>query len=378
MLRRSRSKSKSFYLPSEDEKTLELKTKTRRSPTPTFHGGSFSYSPQRIRRTSAYSPKLRKAVSLKVLDVLKDPSLHTQFLADLERKGSNKSCKSSDPCFVGKGTYAFAYKTCLAKNKCLLFKVKRPNRDFDINEYRINEDAFAKLKSKSKPVLVTQPQGVLGSSTNPLAFVFSFEENSMTMGEFIQKVKFTEEEFKAIIFQVVFVLLNLQKGIPGFTHNDLHTDNVLVVKHSTPQTFSYRNLRFKCIYSIRIIDFGQASTNARQTTDAQAIWGRVLGNTMVDFLRLANWIIITLYKQLRRTKVFAVQQCTANFLLLLSNYVSKDCIKNGGSTRDTRTGNFLSNPWLCVNRLGETYLNTLYSQSKKNAMELVIKDAYFT
>ena len=295
----------------------------------------------------------------------------------MERKGSNKSCKSFDPCFVAKGTYAFAYKTCLGKNKCLLFKVKRPNRDFDINEYKINQDAYAKLKSKSTPVLVTQPQGVLGSSTNPLAFVFSFEENSMTLGEFIQKVKFTEEEFKAIIFQVVFVLLNLQKGIPGFTHNDLHTDNVLVIKHSTPQKFSYRNLRFKCIYSIRIIDFGQASTNARQTNDARAIWSKVLGNTMVDFLRLANWIIITLYKQLRKTRIAAVEQSTKNFLLLLSNYVSKDCIKNGGSTRDTRTGNFLSNPWLCVNKYGEAYLNTLYSQSHKNAMELVIKDQFF-
>jgi serine/threonine protein kinase len=321
---------------------------------------------------------VRKAVSLRVLDVLKDPSLHSEFLDDLEKKGTGKSCKSHDPCFVGKGTYAFAYKTCLGKNKCLLFKVKRPGREFDINEYKINQDAFNKLRGKSKPALVTQPQGVLGSSTNPLAFVFTYEENSVTLGEFIQKVKFSLEEFKAIIFQVVYVLLHLQKALPGFTHNDLHTDNVLVVKHASEQSFSFRNVKFRCKYSIRLIDFGQASTNARKTKDAQAIWGRVLGNTMVDFLRLANWMIITLYKQIRRSKIVSLQSCTSGLLLLLSNYVSKDCVKNGGSTRDTRTGNFLSNPWLCMNKQGEGYLNSLYSPHQKNAMELIIQDEFFT
>ena len=316
-------------------------------------------------------------MSLKVVDVLKDPTLHTQYLSDLEKKGSNKSCKSHDPCFVGKGTYAFAYKTCLGKNKCLLFKVKRPNREFDINEFRINQDAYQKVKTKSKPALVTQPQGVLGSSTNPLAFVFSYEENSTTLGEFLQKVKFTSEEFRAILFQIVLVLLHLQKALPGFTHNDLHTDNVLVVTHSSLQTFTYKSITYKCKYSIRIIDFGQASTNSKKTKDAEAIWSKVLGNTMVDFLRLANWIIITLYKQLRRTRVMSLQSSTASLLLLLSNYVSKECVKNGGSTRESLTGHFLSNPWLCVNKQGEIYLNSLYSHHHPNAMELVIKDDFF-
>ena len=389
--------------------TLQFKTKTRMSLsggyTPNKLGlrsrvlrdsGSSpslkTQSPQR--RKKKKSPKKRNskssgsgsgssgqgydsALKLKVLDVLNRPSLHASYVSDIENKASGKSCKTHDPCFVAAGTYANAYKTCL-KNKCFLFKVRKPKRQFDINEYLINMEGYKKLVRLEKIPLIAQPYGVLGSSTDPLAYVYAFEENSEVLGKFLEFVNFTENEFRAIIFQVATVLAHLQNALPGFTHNDLHTDNVLVITHSKEQVFNYKSLKFKSKYSIRIIDFGQASTNAKQTRDAVSIWGSTLGNTMIDFLRLANWILLRLYKKLKFSTSKELRSTTSNFLILLSAYVSKDCVKNGGDSRDNSlTGKFLSVPWLSVNKIGQKYINSLYSQDKKNAMEQVLQNEYF-
>jgi hypothetical protein len=279
---------------------------------------------------------------------------------------------------VASGTYANAYKTCENK-KCLLFKVKKKGRSFDINEYKINLNAYKKLKKNQKMPLIAQPFGVLGSSKNPLAYIYAYEDNSMVLGRFLESVNFSEVDFKAIIFQIATSLFYLQKGLPGFTHNDLHTDNVLVITHSKPETFHYKKLSFQSKYSIRIIDFGQASTNAYKTQDAVAIWGATLGNTMVDFLRISNWILLRLYKKLRNSKSAQLKSSCANFLILLSEFVSKDCVKNGGDRRDNSlTGKFLSTPWLSINKLGVSYINSLYSLKHTNAMQKVLEDDYFS
>ena len=309
--------------------------------------------------------------------MIKNPRLHEAYVSNIENKASRKSCKTHDPCFVGSGTFANAYKTCENK-KCLLFKVRKPKREFDINEYTINLNAYKKLLKNQKMPLVAQPFGVFGSSKNPLAYVYAYEDNSMVLGKFLDQVNFSELEFKAIIFQIASVLFYLQKGLPGFTHNDLHTDNVLVITHKKAETFQYKKLSFQCKYSIRIIDFGQASTNAHQTIDAQKIWRATLGNTMVDFLRVSNWILLGLYKKLRFNKSAQLKSSCANFLLLLSEFVSKDCVKNGGHSLDNSlTGKFLSTPWLSINKLGENYINSLYSQKHANAMQMVLQDDYF-
>lgn len=382
--------------------TLQFKTKTRMSLSGGYLSPSNTFNLRRSRlRTLSRSSRSRKSRSnteprrrrkakkqasttssisnlkIKVLDVLKRPNLHASYVADIENKASGKSCKTHDPCFVASGTYANAYKTCTGKT-CFLFKVRKPKREFDINEYLINLEGYKKLTRVEKMPLIAQPYGVLGTSNNPLAYVYAYEENGVVLGKFLEFVKFTEYEFKAIIFQVAMVLFHLQKGLPGFTHNDLHTDNVLVNTHSKEQTFTYKSLTFKSRYSIRIIDFGQASTNTKKTRDAVHIWGSVLGNTMVDFLRLANWTLLRLYKKLRTSNSLDLKSSCANFLILLSAYVSKDCVKNGGHSRDnTLTGKFLSMPWLSVNKMGEKYINSLYSFHHKNAMEQVLQNEYF-
>jgi len=328
-------------------------------------------------RRSGKKKSLSSTVKLKILDVLKNPRLHQPFVSDIENKASGKSCKTHDPCFVASGTYANAYKTCESK-KCLLFKVKKKGREFDINEYTINLNGYKKLKKNQKIPLIAQPFGVLGSSKNPLAYIYAYEDNSMVLGQFLERVNFSELDFKAIIFQIASVLFYLQKGLPGFTHNDLHTDNVLVITHSKAETFQYKKLSFQSKYSIRIIDFGQASTNAHKTKDAVGIWGATLGNTMVDFLRISNWILLRLYKKLRHNKSAQLKSSCANLLILLSEFVTKDCVKNGGHSRDNSlTGKFLSTPWLSINKLGVNYINSLYSLKHKNAMEKVLQDDYF-
>jgi len=346
--------------------------------------GSFQSSSRRssirsspFKKSSGKKRIVNSNVKHKILDVLKNPKLHQPFVSDIENKASEKSCKTHDPCFVASGTYANAYKTCENKT-CLLFKVKKEGRTFDINEYTINLNGYKKLKKNQKIPLIAQPFGVLGSSKNPLAYIYAYEDNSVVLGDFLDKVNFSEADFKAIIFQIASSLFYLQKGLPGFTHNDLHTDNILVITHSKAETFHYKKLSFQSKYSIRIIDFGQASTNTHKTKDAIGIWGATLGNTMVDFLRVSNWILLRLYKKLRNTKSAQLKSSCSNFLILLSEYVSKDCVKNGGHSRDNSlTGKYLSTPWLSINKLGVNYINSLYAIKHKNAMEQVLQSGYF-
>lgn len=310
----------------------------------------------------------------KLEDILKNPQYHSQYLEDITNLGALNTCKNYDPCLVGEGSYALAYKTCPPRSKeCFLLKIKHKNRSFDVNEYRINEEGYKHLRSK-KLILIAQPRGILGDLSDPSAFVYVFEEGSQTLRSFLETVRYSHSEFKTIIFQIVLCLKTLQNTVPGFTHNDLHTENVLVLRQ--PSVVQNKSMKMKCKYSIRIIDFGQSSTNALQTQDAIKMWLNTSGNTMVDFLKLANWVLMDLYITYHKTRNNQVRLCIANFLLLLSNYVSHDCVKNGSSVT-TKTGKFLSLPWLCLNQDGERYINSLYSPRHKNAMELILSDSYF-
>jgi serine/threonine protein kinase len=317
----------------------------------------------------------------KVLDIIThpkqyNPEEHKGMLEDIEQYGSETCRGPIDPCFVGDGSYARAYKTC-GKRDCYLLKIKKTKRTFDINEYKINEMAYRKLLAK-KFTLIAQPKGVFGYAHDPLAFVYLFEEGSITLDKFLETYDFDESELKSILFQSALCLYSLQKGVPGFCHNDLHTDNILIVPQS--KVFSYGSVKMRCKYTIRLIDFGQSTTVQHKTKLGHQLWEKTSGNTMVDFLRLCNWILLTLYKLIRFDTNLKIKSIITNFLALLSGYVSKDCIRNGGKARkaSSKTGKYLSVPYLTLNRDGETYINSVYSSDQPNAMNLILKDKYFT
>ena len=87
------------------------------------------------------------------------------------------------------------------------------------------------------------------------------EECVETLGDYLDSKKIDDKEWFAILMQVIMTLLVYQKAF-HFTHNDLHTNNIMYVK--TKQKFIYyrflnqlyRVPTFGKIY--KIIDFGRA------------------------------------------------------------------------------------------------------------------------
>lgn len=82
-----------------------------------------------------------------------------------------------------------------------------------------------------------------------------------TLDDYIVSTKIKDNEWESIIMQILFTLITYQK-VFEFTHNDLHTNNIVYV--STPKKYlyyKYNNTHYKVptfgkIY--KIIDFGRA------------------------------------------------------------------------------------------------------------------------
>lgn len=60
---------------------------------------------------------------------------------------------------------------------------------------------------------------------NNVCFMEAF---SSDLTKYLTRGRYTEEELRGIIFQVLYTLAALQKLLPGFRHNDLSTNNILV------------------------------------------------------------------------------------------------------------------------------------------------------
>ena len=60
---------------------------------------------------------------------------------------------------------------------------------------------------------------------NNLCFMEPFDSN---LSQFLLRGRYGEAHLRAVLFQVLYTLAALQKLLPGFRHNDLSTNNVLV------------------------------------------------------------------------------------------------------------------------------------------------------
>ncbi len=71
---------------------------------------------------------------------------------------------------------------------------------------------------------------------NNVCFMEVFHDN---LTKYLVGHKYDEDALRAIIFQVVYTLAALQRLFPGFRHNDLSTNNVLVKKLRSRPLLSY-------------------------------------------------------------------------------------------------------------------------------------------
>lgn len=71
---------------------------------------------------------------------------------------------------------------------------------------------------------------------NNVCFMEVFESN---LTKFLVAQKYNEAALRGIVFQVLYTLAALQKLLPGFRHNDLSTNNILVKKLRTAPVLEY-------------------------------------------------------------------------------------------------------------------------------------------
>lgn len=71
---------------------------------------------------------------------------------------------------------------------------------------------------------------------NNVCFMEVFHDN---MTKYLLRAKYDEATLRGAVFQVLYTLAALQKLLPGFRHNDLSTNNVLVKKLRSAPLMSY-------------------------------------------------------------------------------------------------------------------------------------------
>lgn len=71
---------------------------------------------------------------------------------------------------------------------------------------------------------------------NNVCFMELFQDN---LTRFLVKAKYDEAALRGVVFQVVYTLAALQKRFPGFRHNDLSTNNVLIKRLRKAPVLSY-------------------------------------------------------------------------------------------------------------------------------------------
>jgi hypothetical protein len=76
---------------------------------------------------------------------------------------------------------------------------------------------------------------------NHVTFMDLFE---MDMTEFLTKHVFLDNDIRNIIFQIIYTLAAMQQILPGFRHNDLSTNNILVKRSSDLSMYKVSDMTF--------------------------------------------------------------------------------------------------------------------------------------
>lgn len=252
-----------------------------------------------------------------------------QFVAELE--------KGTTPCsaFVDEASTANVYKVCPkklsgeceVKKDCLAIKVAKKGSELSDIESDVQKEITRIVKGSAAEAHFNKILDVLPTPNGPV-IVTEFEQPRAQpfkkVSHLLQKADIAESLWKSINFQLLKTLYTAQQLIPGFTHNDTHTDNLLVVPNDTSHacvvtTPKGKRLAHFSTVLIRVIDFGQvlAKDESLQTPDGIAIWKETLfQNKMIDFLRFACWAVIDIgFSEERELKYPPWYQSWLDFIL---------------------------------------------------------------
>jgi hypothetical protein len=223
----------------------------------------------------------------------------------------NQVDKGSFPCttFVAKASTAKVHKVCEVhpsggcSNQCLI--IKSPKEDyikFSQKDISIHKKIQQAVKGTAAAKHINKLINALPSPEGPI-IVLEYEEPKqskfLTLASILQNADMSSLLWKSINFQFIYTIAILQEQIPGFSHNDTHTENLLIVPNTNSEYSLIisplgRHLQHSPNFLLKVIDFGQvlAADPALQSTDGKIIWKDILWqNKMIDFIRFSVWVI---------------------------------------------------------------------------------------
>lgn len=327
--------------------------------------------------TSTYVKYVKDLVSGKAVPSGADEAVVKSLYATKECSAKLRACLLSE------GGYGFAYKLEDKGDKMVVKLPLKGKQGFDINEIEMNLKAYETVKRafpSHNSQFVAQALGYWKSAalvesfqSRNFAFVYKYEDSLSAYADLIREKQVSAVDFKSIVFQVALALWTLQKHMPGFCHNDMHGDNVLITRNT--QSFSYtyggKTIKHGGKYGIKILDFGMSSTNSKVTDDGKALWREVRDNPIVDFLMFCNRTLVYASAGAKRAKAYAPWH--QPFLHMLERHFVPQVIQNGKGT-----GQWLDHKYLHINMLdGFQWVNKTYPPGS-HPLSTILKDPFFT
>lgn len=318
------------------------------------------------------------------------PTKHevSEFIRNLE---ANKV-----PCgsFVNQASTAKVYRVCNKHlnsnecgNQCVALKVPLDTVSLstDSHDAKVQEMIQTAIKDTPAAAHFNRVITVLPSDRGPV-IVLEYEEKKLTfhsLADVLTQVQISEDLWRSINFQLISTLYIAQLKVPGFTHNDTHTENILVVPNTTNHVCTVtspmgRQLSHYSSMLIKIIDFGQvlATDPKLQTRDGKLIWKDLLWkNKMVDFQRFASWVLFD-FSVLQKTETlppwvepwldFVLRYLDPRFFVLGDEEDAQ------GQFIDTRSGRGFA-----PNEAGTKWLNDNFGEDSPFGLGNMLDDPYF-
>lgn len=218
------------------------------------------------------------------------------------------------PCvsFIGQTESNILHKVCTvhkdghcSKNCDVLKSPLVPTDDPQEKKDKLIEKEFSKkFKYTLAGLHFNKVIDVLDSEIGPLVvleYEDSYIQHFTTLGDIVRFTEIDAKSWKIINFQFIASIASAQKVLEGFTHNDTHLSNILLVPNYKNVKISYktnkRTLKNLSPFLVKIIDFEQALAKSPkfQTSVGKEIWKPLVWqNKMIDFFRFAFWSIYML------------------------------------------------------------------------------------
>ena len=249
-----------------------------------------------------------------------------------------------------------------------------PKEDTRDNEAAVHAALTAAVKGTEDEHHFNKLLRVESSPKGPV-LITEFE-SGRTLDAELEEKTITRGEWKDIVFQVLHILLLTQELVPGFTHNDFHGGNIILIPnplgHRCTTVTSTHRMSIVPKRIVRVLDFGSTTATAKrfQTSVGLRAFRNQMGNKFVDFARFATMSVYYCTRHERRKGSYP--SWYAEWLDFLSRWFDPRFFINGNSSSTFITQN--GHRYLPI---GVKWLNDWYGPRSRYSLENVLDDVYF-